>query len=265
MKKLMLLVVLIFGLDGYCQVTEEAEEVAFEVIENVPVYEGCDKSMSNKDKRQCMSDKISEFFAKNFNTEVSAQLKLPPGEIKINVYFKINTEGNIEDIQARAKYHVFEDEAIRVVKMLPKMTPGYLRDKPVTVPYSLPITFKIDAKNEVIQTRTFPVYRGCDNSLGFEDMKKCTTKQIMDFVKVSTIIDDADELFPTERSTEFQATFVIDKKGYIKDINVKAHKREMAILAIRALKQLPKLKSPGYINGKAVDVPFGFLMTLYFD
>lgn len=265
MKKLVLLAVLIFDLNGYCQVTKVAEEVAFEVIENIPVYKGCDESMSNEDKRQCMSDKISDLVAKNFNTDIATKLKLPSGEVRISVIFKINTEGNIENIQARAKYHVLEDEAIRVVKMIPQMTPGYLRDKPVVVPYSLPIIFKVDAKNDSIQNKNFPAYRGCDETLGYEDMQDCTTKKIMDFVKVNSVIDEADKLFPTDRSTKFQASFIIDKKGYIKDINVKAHKREMAVLAIRALKQLPKMKAPGTINGKAVDVPFGFLMTLYFD
>jgi hypothetical protein len=87
----------------------------------------------------------------------------------------------------------------------------------------------------------------------------------MDFVKVSTIIDDADELFPTERSTQFEASFTIDKKGKIKDIGAKAYKRELGVLVIRALQQLPKMKAPGTINGKPVDVPFEFSMILYFD
>lgn len=87
----------------------------------------------------------------------------------------------------------------------------------------------------------------------------------MDFVKVNATIDEAEKLFPTDRSTEFQANFVIDEKGQIKDIQVKAYKREMAVLVIHVLKQLPKLKAPGTINGKPIEVPFGFLMTLYFD
>lgn len=112
---------------------------------------------------------------------------------------------------------------------------------------------------------TFPVYRGCGKELEYEDLKTCTTKKIMDFVKVNTTIDIAERLFPTERSTQFQVNFVIDKKGKIKDIEVQAHKKEMAALVIYALKQLPKMKSPGSVNGEPVEVPFSFLMTLYFD
>ncbi|HLT34487.1 MAG TPA: hypothetical protein VKZ98_11890 [Aquaticitalea sp.] len=113
--------------------------------------------------------------------------------------------------------------------------------------------------------KKYPVYRGCNENSDYETLKKCTTEKIMDFVKVNTTIDVAEKLFPTDRSTQFQANFVIDKKGKIKDIKVKAHKREMAALVIYALKQLPKMKSPGTLDGKPIDVPFGFLMTIYFN
>lgn len=265
MNNLVLLVVLLFGFKSYCQVTEEEEEVAFAIIQNVPVYKGCGALTSNEDKRKCMSDKISELVAENFNPNIATKLNLPSGEVKISVIFKIYTEGNIENIQARAHYPELEEEAIRVIKLIPKMEPGYLREKPVTVPYSLPIIFKIEAENDSIKNKSFPAYRGCDDGLDYEAMKKCTTEKIIDFVKVNSIIDEADKLFPTERSTKFQTNFVIDKKGHIKDIEVKAHKREMAILATKAFKQLPKMKTSGTINGYPVDVPFGFMMTLYFD
>lgn len=62
----------------------------------------------------------------------------------------------------------------------------------------------------------------------------------MDFVQVSIIIDNADELFPTDRSTEFGASFTVDKNGRIKDIGAKAYKRELEILVILALQQLLK-------------------------
>lgn len=267
MRYLLLFAVLLIGSNSYCQITEDStDEIAFAIIENVPLYKGCDESMSNDEKRQCMSDKVSELISKNFNTKLGAQLDLPAGNIKISVIFKINTEGHIENIQARAKHPALEKEAVRVIKLIPKMDKaGMQLGKPVVVPYSLPIVFKVEGKGDEILNRTFPLYRGCNEKLEFEALRECTTERIMDFIKVSRTIDPADELFPTDRSTEFEATFVIDKKGKIKNINVKAYKREMAVLVIRALQQLPKMKAPGTINGNPVDVPFKFKMTLYFD
>ncbi|WP_412176266.1 energy transducer TonB [Formosa sp. PL04] len=38
---------------------------------------------------------------------------------------------------------MFKNEAIRVLSLLPKMQPGTQKGKAVTVPYYLPIVFKI--------------------------------------------------------------------------------------------------------------------------
>ncbi|MBL4723919.1 MAG: energy transducer TonB, partial [Lutibacter sp.] len=53
-------------------------------------------------------------------------------------------KGNIVNIEARAPHKKLKEEAIRVVKLLPKMMPGRQRGKPVGVKYGLPIVFKVD-------------------------------------------------------------------------------------------------------------------------
>ncbi|HEX9827501.1 MAG TPA: energy transducer TonB, partial [Flavobacteriaceae bacterium] len=62
---------------------------------------------------------------------------------RINVIFKINEEGHIVDVKARAPVPELENEAIRVINSLPKFEPGIHKGKKVTVPYSLPIIFKV--------------------------------------------------------------------------------------------------------------------------
>jgi len=121
---------------------EEDIEVPFAVIENVPVFPGCEKEKNNDAKRQCMSNKITEFVSKKFNTELAAELGLT-GKQKIIVLFKIDKSGDIIGVQARAPHPGLEKEAKRVVSLLPKMLPGKQRGKAVTVPYSLPISFQV--------------------------------------------------------------------------------------------------------------------------
>ena len=58
--------------------------------------------------------------------------------------FKIDKNGNITNVQARAPHNRLRDEAIRVIKLLPKMIPGKQRGRPVGVKYSLPIAFKVE-------------------------------------------------------------------------------------------------------------------------
>jgi protein TonB len=119
----------------------EDVEVPFSVIENVPEFPGCEKG-SNAEKRQCMSKKIEKFVQRKFNTDLAGDLGLT-GKQRINVLFKIDKNGNVTGVRSRAPHPRLEKEAARVINLLPKMKPGRQRGKAVVVPYSLPITFKV--------------------------------------------------------------------------------------------------------------------------
>ncbi|HNU58338.1 MAG TPA: energy transducer TonB [Aquaticitalea sp.] len=124
------------------QEVEEEEEIPFTVIENVPVFPGCEKEKTNAARRDCMSKKISDFVNKKFNTDLAGELGLS-GKQRIIMTFKIDKNGDIVNIMARAPHPGLEKEAKRVIGLLPKMQPGKQRGKPVTVPYSLPILFQV--------------------------------------------------------------------------------------------------------------------------
>lgn len=122
---------------------EKIEEVPFVFIANTPIYPGCENETENDAKKKCMSDKIQELVKKNFDTDLGANLGLE-GINRVIVVFKIDYKGDVTDIRARGPHKALEKEAIRVVKLIPKMTPGHQRNKPVNVSYTLPIVFKIE-------------------------------------------------------------------------------------------------------------------------
>lgn len=163
MKNIIILLLLSSSLFTYAQedkfleiedveVIEENDgpmEVPFSVVENIPVYKGCDESLAKTDLKKCMSDAISNHVAKKFNTKMATELGLAEGKIRINTIFKIDTKGNIIDVQARASHPKLKAEAIRVIKLIPTMEkPGYQRGEAVIVPYSLPIIFNVDSKKD---------------------------------------------------------------------------------------------------------------------
>ena len=123
-------------------VEEEIADVPFAVIENVPIYPGCEGEKSNDAKKKCMSEKVAAFINKKFNTDLASDLGLN-GRQRISVQFKIDKNGKVIDVRARAPHPRLEKEAVRVVESLPDMTPGKQRGKPVGVLYSLPIVFDI--------------------------------------------------------------------------------------------------------------------------
>ncbi|SEP72747.1 Antitoxin component YwqK of the YwqJK toxin-antitoxin module [Hyunsoonleella jejuensis] len=115
--------------------------------ERIPIYPGCENVLGFKNQKKCLSKSISEHVAKSFNTEMAANLGLE-GRQRVNVIFKIDKQGKVIDAKSRAPHPLLEIEAIRVVKLLPKMKPGMQLGKPVVVPYSLPIVFAVQEKRK---------------------------------------------------------------------------------------------------------------------
>lgn len=118
----------------------ETEIVPFATIETVPVYPGC--SGDNDALKECMSKKISEYVNSNFNHDILSGSGLE-GQQRIMAQFKIDSNGDVADIQVRAPQSELEKEVIRVIEGLPKMEPGVQDGKKVGVLYSLPIIFEV--------------------------------------------------------------------------------------------------------------------------
>jgi len=122
-------------------IIDPIEDVPFTILEDAPVFPGC---KGTKDEmKACFTTQITKFVSKKFNSNLATELNLTSGAQRIFVLFKIDHNGNIVDIQARSPFKKLQDEAIRVVELLPQMEPGKQRGKPVNVKYSLPIAFMV--------------------------------------------------------------------------------------------------------------------------
>ena len=124
------------------EVEEVVEDVPFAIIEEVPIFPGC--TGTRQQKSDCLNDKIKKHVTRKFNGDLAGELGLSPGKKKIWVVFRIDPKGNITEINARAPHPRLRDEAIRVTKTLPKMTPGKQRGVPVGMKYTLPIVFSVE-------------------------------------------------------------------------------------------------------------------------
>lgn len=113
--------------------------IPFGAIQQVPVYPGCEGD--KEALKSCFSQKIAAFVGAEFNTKIAPESV--SGRQRISTQFKIDRQGNVVDIKAKAEFPAFEAEAIRVLKKLPQMTPGMNDGKKVSVMYSLPIMFEI--------------------------------------------------------------------------------------------------------------------------
>ena len=116
--------------------------IPFSIIEQVPVFPGCEKKKTNEERKQCMSAKIKRIVNKKFNSNLAADYGLE-GRLRVNVMFTINSDGHISNIEVRGPHPALENEAKRVVGFIPEMKPGKQRGKSVPVSYSMPILFDV--------------------------------------------------------------------------------------------------------------------------
>lgn len=123
-------------------VLEEEEEIVvpFAVIEEVPVFPGCE-GLSRADQRTCFQQKVQEHIRDHFRYPDTAEELGIQG--KVFVQFVIGTDGRVADIKTRGPDHLLETEARRIIASLPQMKPGKQRNRTVKVPYSIPINFKL--------------------------------------------------------------------------------------------------------------------------
>ena len=132
-----------FGDPGEDTGDEEIGDVPFAMISESPLFPGCEKEKGFKARKDCMQEKITKFVNRKFDRGIGQEVGLS-GLQRVFVAFKIDKNGNVVDIKARGKHPRLQQEAQRVIGLLPKMKPGKQRDKPVGVLYSLPIAFRVD-------------------------------------------------------------------------------------------------------------------------
>ena len=101
----------------------------FDMPENMPKFPGG-------------GDAMEQFI--NLNIKYPAGAKSNNIQGKVYVQFVVEKDGVISEVTIRRGAHkLLNDEAIRVVKLMPKWEPGSMRGKKVRVRYTLPISFSL--------------------------------------------------------------------------------------------------------------------------
>jgi protein TonB len=108
---------------------EEEENVVFQVVETMPSFPGGDAD-------------LFKFLSDNVKYPVIAQENGIQG--RVICQFVVNRDGSIVDVEVvRPVDPSLDKEAIRVIKSMPRWTPGRQRGKAVRVKYTLPVNFRL--------------------------------------------------------------------------------------------------------------------------
>ena len=110
-------------------IEEEEDQVIFQVVEKMPSFPGGDAA-------------LFKFLNENVKYPVIAQENGVQG--RVICQFVVKRDGAIVDVEVERSVDASLDkEAIRVIKSMPKWSPGQQRGKPVRVKYTLPVNFKL--------------------------------------------------------------------------------------------------------------------------
>ena len=254
---------------------EESIEVPFAVIENVPIPKSCESLTSKDERKTCMINFVTTHVNTNFNTNIAKENGLT-GQMRINVIFKIDKEGNVVEVKSRAPHPALETEAKRVINSLPKFIPGTQKGKPVVVPYSLPILFMVDSDKQTETGKTLkemnelaslhknsvpfstidivPTIEDCVPPTNTKSQKKCVSNYIETYVNKNFDKNIAKKL-GLKGEIMADLFFLIDDLGIVREVSANSAHPELEAEARRVVHTLPVFV-PGKHKGKVVVVAY---------
>ena len=117
----------------YVEVQEEEveeEAIPFQLVEEKPKFQGGD------------ANTFSAWVNKNLQYPEIAKENGVQG--RVTLQFTVNTDGSVSDVKVlRGVDSSLDKEAVRIVSMSPKWTPGRQRERPVKVVYNFPVVFQL--------------------------------------------------------------------------------------------------------------------------
>jgi len=120
---------------------DPVEVFTFTQVESMPVFAGCEEALTNDERYACMNSQLMAYVSSNFEV-TDRMIQFSRGE-KLFVEFIIEKNGDIRNATiVRGEDELIAEEALRVVKSLPRFTPAKMNGKPVRMSYILPINVK---------------------------------------------------------------------------------------------------------------------------
>lgn len=178
-------------------------------------------------------------------------VKYPPEAIKdsiqgrVIVQILIDSLGYVGDVKvAHSVSEELDAEAVRVVKTLPRFSPGREFGKSVSMWYTLPVTFKLQDKLELEKPKDVEV------KAEFPGGEEALNQFLKDNIK-----------YPSKAAKHriqgrVEVAFWIDKSGKVHDVRVvDSVDKDLDKEAVRVCKLLPDF-IPATVNGEPVEVLF---------
>lgn len=231
-----------------------SNDTVFNIVDEMPVFPGGEQAMM-------------KYIAENIKFPQEAKDKEIAG--RVFLAFVVEKDGSVSNVEVkRGIGGGCDDEAVRVVKAMPKWKPGKQKGEPVRVSYMLPVNFKLTddiptksvKKTEAYKPEMKPNADGIYQIV--EEMPQFPggEKALMEYIaKNLTYPQEA-----RDKGVEGRVFIgmVIEKDGSVNEVKVlRGIGGGCDEEAVRVIKALPKWK-PGKMKGEPVRV--SYLMPINF-
>ena len=246
------------------QISTDPSDLVFTVVEVMPEFPGGQGA-------------LLQFLAKSIKYPVIAQQNGIQGRVTCS--FVVGKDGVIRNIEViRGVDPSLDLEATRVISMMPKWKPGMQKGKEVSVKYTVPVTFRLQGKEDNKPT-PLPAGEG-DNEItvvGYGEQKSADTSgQVFAIVEKMPQFPGGEKAINEFISKTLQypviaqengiqgkvvCSFIINQDGSVTDAEVVSGvDSSLDREALRIVSAMPKW-TPGTQRGKAVRVKYTMPVT----
>ncbi|MEC3906596.1 hypothetical protein VOI54_06170 [Tamlana sp. 2201CG12-4] len=210
---------------------------------------------------------LSTFITEEISPELIEDAYLLKKKNKFRLLFSMTKSGKTESIRTNVKNHNLNKAIINAFQKYPieklnlppyKILTVYIINGTIDIVNSK----KVINFNDKVIIESTPIYKGCQKSKNFVDLKKCSQK------KIATVIRNGinlEELKKTDLKGKIKllCSFKVGTDNSITDIEVKAPSPILEAEIERVLKNIPPFYRGGFQNGKAVSAPYKIPITYY--
>lgn len=224
----------------------------YQIVEQMPEFPGG-------------AEKMMKYLSENIKYPEEAKEKGISGRVFLS--FVIEKDGSVSNVKvAKGIGKLCDDEAVRVVKAMPKWKPGMQKGKPVRVNYMLPITFKLDAAEESAEEKVEKALEKAKkpNDQGVYQIAETMPEfpggvnSLRDYLQDKLTVPEKYKEMDTKADYRVFVQFVVAEDGSVTNVELlrpEPSKKDLNDEAVRVVKGMPKWK-PGTVDGKPVKVNY---------
>jgi len=236
--------------------------------------------IANSQNKELIKETLTNFKSNEFDKIAFDNGYKDKEILKLNPSFKLDSLGNIFEIQLNKKSKIFEPVINDIINKIPQLDKNEYLSKGKEMKYGIKLNIKTSSrkklekriKNNILENidlkwiyikQYFPVKKIKIDSIENKEILKNSTAPFTKNCKGIRTFDTslAEEIGMKQSIQKVLITFWISKKGEIVNIESKASRKELSEEGIRVINSYDEPLSPATYNGQPIDTKYTIPIT----